>query len=838
MKLRNKFFLGAAVLTLVPVALTALSVGVSNYNSAREGLEKEATAKLEAVRENKREQIEAYIDSLAANIRTLAASTTVVDAYKGFAAAVPSYVKETGGEAQVEAYKRAVAQFAGGEFALEFSKKNPQNAPDMAATTNATDAITAALQYQYIAKNPAALGKKFELNAASDNSTYSKLHAQFHPSLTTAQQQLGYYDIFLVEPESKRIVYTVFKELDFGTRLDTGIAQKTKLAEVVASAWAAEKPGTVVLSDYAAYLPSYNDQAAFMATPIFDAGRKVGVLAVQVPIDRITAVMTSGKRWAESGLGKTGETYLVGPDKLMRTDSRFLLEDKAAFLQGAGATLNAEQRQIVERKTTTIGQLKVDSEGVRSALAGQTGVATYPDYRGEPVVGAYAPLKTLGLTWALISEIDAAELFGPAIEQRRLTILAAVVTAMGVLLLAAALIYFFARAFLRPVDQLQSTVQKLGAGDFSARSKLATRDELQDLGDALDKMLDERLESLAKAQAENERLNNSVIALLTTMAQLSQRDLTARAPVTEDIVGTVADSVNLLTDATATALLDVNQLAGQVQSASESVQQRTQAVAGAVKQEQESLGRMLTDLESAMRTLRGVAQLAEVSNQAASQTAATTRAAHEAVSNAASGMSSMREQIAEMEKRIKRLGERSQEISQIVALITAISERTHVLALNASMQAAAAGDAGRGFSVVAEEVQRLSDSVRQSTQQISGLVQNIQLETNDAITTVNRVIDQVVRGSETAARSGVQMEETQRTTAQLVQAVQRIAQAAQAQVQIAEQLRGRVSEISASTQRTAEQVVETNQSTQALNEAAVKLVQTASVFRLPERKAA
>jgi methyl-accepting chemotaxis protein len=381
-------------------------------------------------------------------------------------------------------------------------------------------------------------------------------------------------------------------------------------------------------------------------------------------------------------------------------------------------------------------------------------------------------------------------------------------------------------------------VQKLGAGDFSARSKLATRDELQDLGDALDKMLDERLESLAKAQAENERLNNSVIALLTTMAQLSQRDLTARAPVTEDIVGTVADSVNLLTDATATALLDVNQLAGQVQSASESVQQRTQAVAGAVKQEQESLGRMLTDLESAMRTLRGVAQLAEVSNQAASQTAATTRAAHEAVSNAASGMSSMREQIAEMEKRIKRLGERSQEISQIVALITAISERTHVLALNASMQAAAAGDAGRGFSVVAEEVQRLSDSVRQSTQQISGLVQNIQLETNDAITTVNRVIDQVVRGSETAARSGVQMEETQRTTAQLVQAVQRIAQAAQAQVQIAEQLRGRVSEISASTQRTAEQVVETNQSTQALNEAAVKLVQTASVFRLPERKAA
>jgi methyl-accepting chemotaxis protein len=243
---------------------------------------------------------------------------------------------------------------------------------------------------------------------------------------------------------------------------------------------------------------------------------------------------------------------------------------------------------------------------------------------------------------------------------------------------------------------------------------------------------------------------------------------------------------------------------------------------------------MVADLDSATRTLRGVAQLAEVSNQAASQTAATTRAAHEAVSNTVSGMSTMREQIAEMEKRIKRLGERSQEISQIVALITAISERTHVLALNASMQAAAAGDAGRGFTVVAEEVQRLSDSVRQSTQQISSLVQNIQLETNDAITTVNRVIDQVVRGSETAQRSGTQMEETQRTTAQLVQAVQRIAQAAQTQVQIAEQLRGRVVEITASTQKTAHQVKEQNISTQALSDAATQLVKTAGVFRLPE----
>jgi methyl-accepting chemotaxis protein len=826
--------LGAGLLTLVPVALTALVVGVTNYNAARAGLEAEAIAKLEAVRENKREQINDYLQNLAANVRTLAASTTVIDAYKGFRTAVPSYVKEAGGDTLVDGYKKSLTQFATGDFSVEFSKRNPQRAPDMAAIVNSLDSVTAAMQYHYIANNPSALGAKFELKAAADNTAYSRLHAQYHPSLETAQKELGYYDIFLVEPDSKRIIYTVFKELDFASRLDSGIAQRSKLAEVVEAAAAADKPGTVVVSDYATYLPSYDDQAAFMATPIFDGGRKIGVIAVQVPIGKITEVMTSNKRWAASGLGKTGETYLVGPDKLMRTDSRFILEDKAGFLQSTGTVLNPQQKQIAEKKGTSIGLLKIDSVGVQEALAGKSGTSTYPDYRGENVVGAYAPFSVLGLKWALLSEIDADELFAPAVKQRQSTIFGALVTAIGVLAMAAALIFLFLRAFMRPVNQLQSTVQKLGAGDFTARSKVRTGDEMQQLGDALDKMLDDRLESLAKAQQENEKLNNSVISLLTTMAQLSQRDLTARAPVTEDIVGTVADSVNLLTDATSSAMRDVNALAYKVQTASNNVQTQATAVAGAVHDEQQSLNLMVTDLESAMRTLKGVAQLAEVSNDAAAQTARTTRAAQEAVTNTVTGMGTMREQIAEMEKRIKRLGERSQEISQIVALITAISERTHVLALNASMQAAAAGDAGRGFTVVAEEVQRLSDSVRQSTQQISSLVQNIQLETNDAITTVNRVIDQVVRGSETAQRSGTQMEETQRTTAQLVQAVQRIAQAAQSQVQIAEQLRSRVVEITASTQKTAHQVKEQNVSAKALTDAASQLVKTAGVFRLPE----
>jgi methyl-accepting chemotaxis protein len=321
------------------------------------------------------------------------------------------------------------------------------------------------------------------------------------------------------------------------------------------------------------------------------------------------------------------------------------------------------------------------------------------------------------------------------------------------------------------------------------------------------------------------------------MNDLSQRDLTVRAPVSDDVIGTVADSVNYLTESTSAALQQVSNVAGQVQTVSDNVRAQSQAVSGAVTDAQTELGSMTQILQRAAETLRGVAQLAEVSNKAAGQTSNASRAAQVAVNDTVQGMQAIREQIGEMEKRIKRLGERSQEISQVVGLINTISERTHVLALNASMQAAQAGEAGRGFAAVAEEVQRLADSVRQSTQQIASLVQNIQLETNDTVTTVNRVIDQVVKGSEAAQRSNIQMEITERSTSQLVQAVQRIATASQAQVKIAEALQVSVGDITRTTERTAEQVRAQNHSTSLLTEAAAKLVATVGEFRLPEQAA-
>ena len=170
-------------------------------------------------------------------------------------------------------------------------------------------------------------------------------------------------------------------------------------------------------------------------------------------------------------------------------------------------------------------------------------------------------------------------------------------------------------------------------------------------------------------------------------------------------------------------------------------------------------------------------------------------------------------------------------------LINTISERTHVLALNASMQAAVAGEAGRGFSVVAEEVQRLAESSRNATQQIATLVGNIQQETNETINTVNRTISQVVEGSEQAQAAGEQMRLTQEITAQLVSQVQGIAQASEQQKAMSQQLLQAVQQIGDSTEQTARQIEAQNKETETLQQAAARLVESVNVFKLPPQAA-
>ena len=404
--------------------------------------------------------------------------------------------------------------------------------------------------------------------------------------------------------------------------------------------------------------------------------------------------------------------------------------------------------------------------------------------------------------------------------------------AFAALLLAALVAWWITRSITRPISHLVGVMQKLTQGDATVRANSQKTDEIGKLARQFDQMVDEREASRHAIEQENERLNESVLLLLQAVAQLANKDLTVKVPVSSDVTGAVSDALNMLTRETARVLTDVSNISADVTEASMKVKQQSDNVMAAAAAELVEVEHTANQLSSASQEMRIIAELAQACNDAADNAINSTQLALDTVNSTVGGINSTRDIIRETEKRIKRLGERSQEITGVVGLINAIAERTHILALNASMHAASAGEAGRGFAVVADEVQRLAENARQATLQISTLVSNIQIETADTVSTMNSAITQVVEGSRLAEQAGVQMQLTQKSTSDLVHSVQQIAVKSRGQATASQALLDRAIQIKKTSQQTSHQLDEQSAQTSNLVEYARMLLSTVRVFKL------
>ena len=408
----------------------------------------------------------------------------------------------------------------------------------------------------------------------------------------------------------------------------------------------------------------------------------------------------------------------------------------------------------------------------------------------------------------------------------------AAIMAFG-LIFASLLAYIIFRSISLPIQSISATVRKVAEGDYYARTDVSGKDEICELGMAFDGMLAEKVSTLVQAEKDNEELNTSVIFLLEAVSKLSQRDLTIKVPVTEDVTGPVADALNLFTAETSKVLKGVRVISEEVARSSNMVKNQSDTVISVAEKEQLAVNNTTKELSNAIHAMGHIADLAKSCNQEAENAIKTTHTAMETVDRTSEGMNTIRNTIHTAEKRIKRLGERSQEISRAVNLINSISERTHILALNASMHAASAGEAGRGFAVVADEVQRLAENARDATSQISTLVSNIQVETVDTVDTMNNVITQVVEGTQLAEKAGEQMRHTQNSTEDLVASVRQIASSSANQVLITKKLQNDAVQILESNKKTSEQLKEQTIQTKRLVDYAKGLLKAVQVFKLP-----
>lgn len=411
---------------------------------------------------------------------------------------------------------------------------------------------------------------------------------------------------------------------------------------------------------------------------------------------------------------------------------------------------------------------------------------------------------------------------------------AADLTSLAIVIVTSAMLCWYLLRMQRPVSRLRDVVHKMSAGDFSVRAAIASGDEFEDISNGIDSLLGTRVSALVNIESENEQLNDSIVALLETVARLAQRDLTAKAKVQPDVTGPIADALNMMAAETAKVLIEVTRVSASVAEASNVVKSQSDSIVLQARKERDEVEQTARELAAASEAMTRVAHLAMNSSKAADDAIKTTREARATVSETVAGINAFRDAIREAEKRIKRLGERSQEISAAINLINRISERTQILALNAGMQAASGGDAGRGFGVVADEVQRLAENTRDATTEITTLVGNIQTETSLVANTMNDLITQVVEGSMKAEKSGEEMAATEASTARLVEFVRKITVAAVAQTKTNKVVQQRIDVVLDSVGKTGTHLLQQAEYTDQLLDHAMSLVQSVGLFSLPE----
>jgi anti-anti-sigma regulatory factor/HAMP domain-containing protein len=480
---------------LVAIASSGISA-VIGYRSAREALEQQSFDKLTAVREMKASQIEDYFQQIMDQVVTLSESQMMIQAALAFRSALNELPTSLALTAEVREANDLQLRL---HYQERFLSRLNKNLPSEASLQDywPEDEKTRTLQHLYIVSNPFETGSKHLLDGSEDPSTYTRTHRLYHPLIRSFLERFGFYDIFIVDPEDGHIVYSVFKETDFGTSLLSGPYSDTNFAEAFRAAQQSSTKDFVRLVDFAPYAPSYGSEASFIASPIFQGEDKVGILVFQMPVDRINDIMTNRQDWAGVGLGASGESYIVGDDYTLRTQSRFLIEDKEDYLRAietAGTPKETVSR--ISNLNSSIGLQEVRTKGTLAALKGDTGTQIFPDYRDVPVLSSYKPLNILDMSWVIMSEIDQDEAFQSARDLRNRVLTSQLLLFLVILVVA----IVFSRSLVQPLKDLSRTASKLAKGQMETEIDVGGHDEIGQLSRSFEAMR-QSLKKLLERQA-------------------------------------------------------------------------------------------------------------------------------------------------------------------------------------------------------------------------------------------------------------------------------------------------------------------------------------------------
>ena len=488
------------VMMVLCTIVAAAVVGFIAFHAGRSSMRIQVFNRLTELRESQSRALNTEFTDLKNSLIIYSHGANTVPALQAFIAGFDQLANATIDPAQ----QQSIVDFYNNTFLKEIEQYSNAK-PDLDAVLPTSNA------QKYLQANYTAQRKSddvaINMDDAHDGSIWSAANARYQDFFRQIVNRFEFQDVLLLDTRGN-VVYSAYKDVDLGTNILTGPYNGSKLRTAYENALASNSDDYVGITDFEIYQPAEGQPTAWMVSPVGVNGRTDGVMALQFPITKINRLMTFDKQWAESGMGNTGESFLAGPDDLMRSDSRLFLENPSQFKHDvvqAGTPPDIADTAMRLGSTTLVQP--ISSDATRAAQRGQSGTMITTDYLGNETLQAYAPVQISdsGLHWSIVAKIDTAEAFARESAFTRTMVL----STTGIIFLVCIAAMFVAQVFVRPIRKLEAGAQKISAGDYDVAIPVESRDEIGDLTQAFNEMsrnLGIKEELLDEQRRENDRL--------------------------------------------------------------------------------------------------------------------------------------------------------------------------------------------------------------------------------------------------------------------------------------------------------------------------------------------